>query len=85
MVELLEEIQQILVAQLGVKPEIVKSESRLVEDLGADSMDALELVAALEEKFDVKISDDEAKRIATVSSIVSLIEQKLQAKSSSRP
>ena len=75
---LFDEIRELLVTQLAVKPDMVKPESNVTDDLGADSLDAIELVAALEEKFEISIADDEAKQIGTVSAIVSLVEQKLQ-------
>ena len=52
----------------------VKEESKFVEDLGADSLDVVELVMALEEKFDIEIPDDQAEKIATVSDAVKFIE-----------
>ena len=78
---LLEEIREILVDQLAIKPEMVKPESKLYDDLGADSLDAVELVSALEDKFGVAITDEEAKTIATVSEIMGLVEKKLHSKS----
>ncbi len=78
---LLDEIKEVLVAQLAAKPDMVKPESKINDDLGADSLDAIELVSALEERFGIDITDEEAKGITTVSEIVSLVEQKLQAKS----
>ncbi len=80
---LFDEIRELLVTQLAVKPDMVKPESNVTDDLGADSLDAIELVSALEEKFEISIADDEAKQIGTVSAIVSLVEQKLQGKAPS--
>jgi acyl carrier protein len=82
---LFDEIRELLVTQLAVKPEMVKPESNVTDDLGADSLDAIELVSALEEKFGVEIADEEAKQITTVGAIVNLVEQKLQTKSSPQP
>ncbi len=79
---LLDEIREILVTELATKPDMVKPESKLSDDLGADSLDSIELVSALEEKFGIDITDEEARGITTVSEIIALVEQKLQAKSS---
>jgi len=79
---LLDEIREILVTELATKPDMVKPESKLNDDLGADSLDSIELVSALEEKFGIDITDEEARGITTVSEIIALVEQKLQAKSS---
>lgn len=79
---LFEDVKEVLVAQLAVKPEMVKLEAKVADDLGADSLDAIELVAALEEKFGISIPEDEARQIATVADVVSLVGQKLQRKPS---
>jgi len=68
-----ERVQKIIVEQLGVKPEDVKSEASFVEDLGADSLDPVELVMALEEEFETEIPDEEAEKISTVQSAVDYI------------
>ncbi len=59
-------VAKIVVEQLGVKEEEVKSEASFVDDLGADSLDTVELVMALEEEFGTEIPDDEAEKITTV-------------------
>ena len=61
-----EQVKNIVAEQLGVKGEEVKNESSFVDDLGADSLDTVELVMALEEEFDTEIPDDEAEKITTV-------------------
>jgi len=61
-----ERVKKIVAEQLGVKEEDVKSEASFVEDLGADSLDTVELVMALEEEFDTEIPDEEAEKITTV-------------------
>ena len=71
-----ERVNKIIVEQLGVKPEDVKSEASFVEDLGADSLDTVELVMALEEAFDIEIPDEAAEGIATVGDAVKYIEDK---------
>ncbi len=73
---LLEDIKAVVVEQLGVNADEVKEESKFVEDLGADSLDVVELVMALEEKFDIEIPDDEAEKIRTVKDVVNYIESK---------
>ncbi len=66
-------VAKIVIEQLGVKEEEVKSESSFVDDLGADSLDTVELVMALEEEFDTEIPDEEAEKITTVQSAVDYI------------
>ncbi len=61
-----ERVKKIVVEQLGVKEEEVSSESSFVDDLGADSLDTVELVMALEEEFDTEIPDEDAEKITTV-------------------
>jgi len=61
-----ERVKKIVAEQLGVKEEEVKNEAAFVEDLGADSLDTVELVMALEEEFETEIPDDEAEKITTV-------------------
>ena len=63
----------IIVEQLGVDPEEVKLESSFIDDLGADSLDIVELIMALEEEFDLEIPDKEAEKIATVGDAVEYI------------
>ena len=69
-----ERVKKIIVEQLGVKEEDVKPEASFVEDLGADSLDTVELVMALEEEFDIEIPDEEAEKILTVGDAISYIE-----------
>ena len=68
-----ERVKKIIVEQLGVKEEEVKPEASFVEDLGADSLDTVELVMALEEEFDIEIPDEKAAEIKTVQDIVDYI------------
>ena len=68
-----ERVAKMVAEQLGVKEEEVKSESSFVEDLGADSLDTVELIMALEEEFDTEIPDEEAEKIATVQDAVNYI------------
>ncbi len=68
-----ERVKKIIVEQLGVKEDEVRNESSFVEDLGADSLDTVELVMALEEEFDTEIPDEEAEKITTVQSAIDYI------------
>ena len=68
-----ERVKKIVCEQLGVKEEEVKAEASFVDDLGADSLDTVELVMALEEEFDTEIPDEEAEKITTVQSAVDYI------------
>lgn len=71
-----EKVKSIIVDQLGVGEGEVSLETKFVEDLGADSLDLVELIMALEEEFGVSISDEEAEKITTVGETVSYIEEK---------
>lgn len=68
-----ERVKKIIVEQLGVKEEDVKLESSFVDDLGADSLDTVELVMALEEEFETEIPDEDAEKIATVQDVLDYI------------
>ena len=68
-----ERVKKITVEQLGVSEAEVKIDSSFVDDLGADSLDTVELVMALEEEFDTEIPDEEAEKITTVQSAVDYI------------
>ena len=66
-------VRKIVVEQLSVKEEEVKEDASFVDDLGADSLDTVELVMALEEEFETEIPDDEAEKITTVKEAVNYI------------
>ena len=68
-----ERVQKIVCEQLGVSVEEVKPETAFIEDLGADSLDTVELVMAFEEEFKIEISDEEAEKIQTVKVAVDYI------------
>ena len=72
-----ERVKKIVAEQLGVNEDEVKSGSSFVEDLGADSLDTVELVMALEEEFETEISDEEADKITTVQLAVSYVSEHL--------
>lgn len=69
-----DDVKAVVVEQLNVNADEVKLESKFAEDLGADSLDVVELVMALEEKFDCEIPDDQAEKIQTVGDAVAYIE-----------
>ena len=73
---LFDDVKAVVVEQLNVNPDEVKEESKFVEDLGADSLDVVELVMALEEKFDIEIPDTDAEKIKTVQDVINYIEAK---------
>jgi len=68
-----ERVKKIVVEQLGVKEEDVNNTSSFVEDLGADSLDTVELVMALEEEFETEIPDEEAEKITTVQAAIDYV------------
>lgn len=74
---LFEEIQAIICEQLKAKPEEVRPETSFIEDLGADSLDTIELVMALEEKFNIEIPDEDAEEMHAVADVVKYIENKI--------
>ncbi len=69
-------IKDIIVEQLGVDPEKVKSEASFIEDLGADSLDIVELVMAMEEEFDLEIPDEDAEKLRTVLDVQTYLQSK---------
>ena len=70
-----ERVKNIIVEQLGVEPDQVKPEAQFVNDLGADSLDTVELIMALEEEFEVEIPDEQAEKIKTVGEAITFIEE----------
>ena len=73
-------VKKIIVDQLGVEEELVTPEASFVDDLGADSLDTVELVMAFEEEFGIEIPDEDAEKIAKVNDAVSYIEQHSETK-----
>jgi acyl carrier protein len=70
-----ERVKKIIVEQLGVSADEVNAESAFVEDLGADSLDTVELVMAFEEEFDIEIPDEDAEKISKVGDAIAYIEE----------
>ena len=66
-------VKEIIVEQLGVSADQVKPEARFIDDLGADSLDTVELIMALEEEFNVEIPDEDAEKMATVGDAMSYL------------
>jgi acyl carrier protein len=69
-------VKDIIVEQLGVDPEKVKPEASFIDDLGADSLDIVELVMAMEEEFDLEIPDEDAEKLKTVNDVASYLQKK---------
>ena len=69
-----EQVKKIVVEQLGVEPDEVQMTSTFVDDLGADSLDIVELIMAFEEEFNIEIPDEQAEKIKTVEDVVKYIE-----------
>ena len=76
--EITEKVKQIISEQLGVEEAEVTPTASFVDDLGADSLDTVELVMALEENFDIEIPDDAAEKIRTVQDVINYIESHKQ-------
>ena len=70
-----ERVKEIIVEQLGVEEDEVLPAAKFIEDLGADSLDTVELVMAFEEEFDLEIPDEDAEKIATVGEAISYIKE----------
>ncbi|HET6514777.1 MAG TPA: acyl carrier protein [Thermodesulfovibrionales bacterium] len=72
-----EKVKEIIAKQLGVNPSEVTQEASFVEDLGADSLDTVELVMAFEEAFNIEIPDEDAEKIAKVKDAIEYIKKKM--------
>jgi len=73
--EIEEKVKNIIVEQLGVSEDQVKPEAKFVEDLGADSLDTVELVMAFEEEFDITVPDEEAEKLTSVGDVITYIDK----------
>ena len=71
-----EKVKEIIVEQLGVNPEQVTPNASFIEDLGADSLDTVELVMAFEEEFSVEVPDEDAEKLQTVGDVIRYIEER---------
>ena len=80
MADVRQKVRSIIAEQLGVKIEEVTDTASLVDDLGADSLDTVELVMALEEEFGIEIPDEDAEKMVTVGDAIKYIEQKAAAR-----
>lgn len=76
--EILEKVKAIIVEQLGVTDTAVTMEASFIDDLGADSLDIVELVMAIEEEFDIEIPDTDAEKVVTVGDVVDYIKENVQ-------
>jgi acyl carrier protein len=74
-----ERITEIIVKQLGATPSEIVSEASFIDDLGADSLDLVEMVMAMEEAFDVEIPDDDAEKLQTIGDAVAYLKVRLEA------
>ena len=70
-----EQVRSIIVEQLGVESDKVTADAKFIEDLGADSLDTVELVMAFEENFDIEVPDEEAEKLQSVADVVAYIEK----------
>ena len=77
--DLAKRVEAIIVEQHGVTPEEVVPEASFIDDLGADSLDIVELVMAMEEEFDIEIPDEHADRLQTIGSAVEYLKERLAA------
>jgi len=73
-----EKVRKIIAEQLGIDEEEITLESSFIDDLGADSLDIVELIMALEEEFDLEIPDEDAEKIVTVGDVVEYVKNKVQ-------
>lgn len=76
--EVFEKVKAIIVEQLGAAEASVTMEASFIDDLGADSLDIVELVMALEEEFDIEIPDSDAEKVVTVGDVVDYIKENVQ-------
>lgn len=71
-----EKVKEIIIDQLGVDANEITEEASFIDDLGADSLDTVELIMAFEEEFDIEIPDEEAEKILTVQNVMDYVESK---------
>ncbi len=76
--EIIKKVKEITSEQLGVDESQITPEAKFIDDLGADSLDTVELVMALEEEFDIEISDEEAEKLITVQKVIDYLEDHVE-------
>ena len=74
--EIFEKVKEIVIDRLGVTEDTVTNEASFVDDLGADSLDIVELVMAIEEEFEIEIPDEDAEKVVTVGDVVDYLKEK---------
>ena len=75
---ILEKVKEIIVGQLGVDANLIEIDANLMQDLQADSLDAVEIIMAIEEEYDLAIPDDDAEKFRTVRDLVDYVEKQVQ-------
>ena len=73
----IDKVKKLVASQLNVQEDKITENSRLIEDLGADSLDVMEMLMALEDEFGISISDDETAKMKTIAGVVAVIDSKL--------
>jgi len=73
-----DKIKEAIIDKLGVKEDQIKPEASFIDDLGADSLDTVELIMALEEEFDLEIPDEDTEKLTTVKAVIDYIEEKIK-------
>ena len=72
--DIMEKVKKIIVDQLGIEEETITEKSSFIDDLGADSLDIVELIMAFEEEFDIEIADEDAEKIKVVADVIHYLE-----------
>ena len=72
--DIMEKVKKIIVDQLGIEEEAITEKSSFIDDLGADSLDIVELIMAFEEEFDIEIADEDAEKIKVVADVIHYLE-----------
>ena len=75
--DIFEKVKEIIIEQLGVSETSITTEASFIDDLGADSLDIVELIMALEEEFDIEIPDEDAEKVVTVGDVVDYIKDNI--------
>lgn len=78
MEDIFEKVKSVIADKLGVEPEEITESSSFIDDLGADSLDVVDIVMAFEDEFGVKIADDELEKFTTVGDVVKYLKEKVQ-------